>query len=142
MVDHGVGRHSPAVAVPAEQVGTAGVRLRAGERGCHRRGRYRLRIDPRPAFFLEREVVAQGRDADPGKGFGDARHAAVAHVGTSPVAEGQGPAMLALGRQKQRADPFLADVDVQFVHQSGRSAAELITVPTSPYSTDSSTLIQ
>ena len=66
----------------------------------------------------------------------------VAHVGASPVAEGQGRPMLAFGGQKQRADLFLADVDVQFVHQAGKSAAELITVPTSPYSTDSSTLIQ
>ena len=140
--DDGVRSHASAEAVAAEQIGALGVLMGAFEGSGHGVRRHRLGIHAVPTVFLEREVVAQRRDADASERLGDGCHAAVAHIGAGAVAEGQRGAMFAIGRAQQGADFPVGDWNAQCLHQLGSSSALVITVPTSPYSTDSSTLIQ
>ena len=58
------------------------------------------------------------------------------------MAEYQRAAMFPFGGQQQSAYRAIADGYASLAHQPGNSANEVMTLPTKPYSMDSSTLIQ
>ena len=142
MLHHRMGCHAPAEAVAAQQKRPFG--LAAGVRqGCRDGGGgNRLAVYPRFARLLVGKVVAQRGEPYGRERVGDRLHVAMAHVGAGAVAEHQRAAMPALGGLQQRAHRAIAEGYALLAHQPGSSANELTTLPTSPYSTDSSTLIQ